>query len=82
MRHQQCANIQNITGPVLYYDRAVEPTVRMPLDEIAVQHTRATEKTQAAADQMLDYLATHHDAIIRYHKSAIILHIHSAASCF
>jgi hypothetical protein len=41
---------------------------------------QTTEKTQAAADQLLDYLPAHPDATIRYHKSDMILHIHSDAS--
>jgi hypothetical protein len=32
---------------------------------------------QAAMNQMLDYLATHPDATIRYHASDMVLHIHS-----
>jgi hypothetical protein len=35
---------------------------------------------QAATNQLLDYLATHPDATIRYHASDMILHIHSDAS--
>jgi hypothetical protein len=66
---QQCLTIQKVTGSVLYYAIAVDPTV-----------TKATEKTQAAKHQMLDYLATHPDATIRYHASDMILHIHSDAS--
>jgi hypothetical protein len=49
----------------------------MPLNDIATEQTKATEKTQAATNQMLDYLATHPDATIRYHASDMILHIHS-----
>jgi hypothetical protein len=75
-------HIQKITGSVLYYARAVDPTVIMPLSDIATEQTKATEKTQAAANQLLDYLATHPDATIRYHKSDMILHIHSDASYF
>ena len=52
----------------------------MPLNDIATEQTKATEKTQAATNQMLDYLATHPDATIRYHASDMILHIHSDAS--
>jgi hypothetical protein len=69
-----------VTGSVLYYARAVDPTVLMPLNDIATEQTKATEKTQATKNQMLDYLATHPDATIRYHASVIILHIHSDAS--
>jgi hypothetical protein len=44
------------------------------------QQTKVTEKMQAATNQLLDYLATHPDATIRYHASDMILHIHSDAS--
>jgi hypothetical protein len=76
---KQCTNIQKITGSVLYYNRAVYTNVLMPLNQISTEQTKATEKTQATSDQLLDYLATHPDATIRYHKSDIILHIHSDA---
>jgi hypothetical protein len=77
---KQCTNIQKITGSVIYYTRAVDRTVLMTLNDIATEQTNDTEKTQAAADQLLDYLATHPDATIRYHASDMILHIHSDAS--
>jgi hypothetical protein len=77
---QQCITIQKVTGSVLYYAIAVDPTVLMPLNDIAMEQTKAKEKTQAAMNQMLDYLATHPDATIRYHASDMILHIHSDAS--
>jgi hypothetical protein len=76
----QCLTIQKVTGSVLYYARAVDPTVLMPLNDIATEQTKATENTQAATNQLLDYLATHPDATIRYHASDMILHIHSDAS--
>jgi hypothetical protein len=77
---QQCLTIQKVTGSILYYARAVDPTVLMPLNDIATEQTKATEKTQAATNQMLDYLATYPDATIRYHASDMVLHIHSDAS--
>jgi hypothetical protein len=77
---KQCLTIQKVTGSVLYYARAVEPTILMPLNDIATEQTKATEKTQAATNQLLDYLATHPDATIRCHASDIILYIHSDAS--
>jgi hypothetical protein len=64
----------------LYYARVVYPTIVMPLNDIATEQTKATEKTQAATNQLLDYLETHPDATIRYHASDMILHIHSNAS--
>jgi hypothetical protein len=77
---QQCLTIRKVTGSVLYYAIAVDLTVLMPLNDIATEQTKATEKTQAATNQMMDYLATHPDATIRYHASDMILNIHSDAS--
>jgi hypothetical protein len=39
---KQCTNIQNITGSVLCYARAVDPTLLMPLNDIDTEHTKAT----------------------------------------
>jgi hypothetical protein len=52
----------------------------MPLNGIAMEQTKATEKTQATTNQLLDYLAMHPDATIKYRASDMILHIHSDAS--
>jgi hypothetical protein len=41
---QQCLTIQKVTGYVLYYARAVDPTVLMPLNDITTEQTKATEK--------------------------------------
>jgi hypothetical protein len=80
LRAKQCLKIQKVTGSAMYYARAVNPTVLIPLYDIATEQTKATEKTQAATNQLLDYLATRPDATIRYHASDMILHIHSDAS--
>jgi hypothetical protein len=40
----QCLNIQKVTGSILYYARSVDPTVLMPLNDIATEETKATEK--------------------------------------
>jgi hypothetical protein len=77
---KQCLNIQKVTVSVLYYAKEVDPTVLMRLNDTATEKTKATEKTQAATNQLLDYLATHPGATIIYHASDMILHIHSDAS--
>jgi hypothetical protein len=68
------------SGSVLHYAITVEPAVIMPLNEIAMEQKKATEKTQVETDQMLDYPTTHPDATIGYHASGMILHIQSDAS--
>jgi hypothetical protein len=54
---KQCTNIQRIIVSVLYYARALDPIVLMPLTDITTEQIKATEKTQASTDQFLDYLA-------------------------
>jgi hypothetical protein len=61
---QQCLTIQKVTGSVVYYAIVVDPTVLMSLNDIATEQTKATEKTQVATNQFLDYLATHPYATI------------------
>jgi hypothetical protein len=77
---KQCLTIQKVTESVLYYARAMDPTVLMPLNDIATEQTKETEKTQGATNHLLDFLVTHPDSIIRYYASDMILHIHSDAS--
>jgi hypothetical protein len=77
---KQCLTMQKVTGSDLYYARAVDPTVLMPLNDIATEKTKVTDKAQAATNQLLDYMPTRPDATIRYHASDVILHIHIDAS--
>jgi hypothetical protein len=39
---QKCLTIQKVTGSVLFYARAVDPTVLMPLNDIATEQTKDT----------------------------------------
>jgi hypothetical protein len=41
---KQCLTIQKVTGSVLCYARAVDPTVLMPLNDISMEQTKATVK--------------------------------------
>jgi hypothetical protein len=72
--------IQQIVGNILYYARAVNMTVLMALSSIAVEQTKATEKTLGRCLQLLDYLASNSEAKVRYHASDMIMNLHSDAS--
>jgi len=72
--------IQQIVGSLLYYGRAVDPTILVALGSIASQQNKPTETTAAAVTKLLNYVATHPNAVIRYHRSDMILHVHSDAS--
>ena len=46
--------VQKIVGSILYYARAGDMTVLMALSSIAVEQTKATEKTMGRCIQLLD----------------------------
>ena len=72
--------VQQIVGSILYYARAVDMTVLMALSLLAIEQTKATEKTLAKWVQLLDYLAHHSTAKVGFYASDMIINIHSDAS--
>jgi Reverse transcriptase (RNA-dependent DNA polymerase) len=72
--------LQQITGKFQYYSRAVDPTMNVTLSTLASQQTHGTKLTEADANKLLNYCATHPDATIRYYPSDMILKVHSDAS--
>eukprot|EP00957_Ditylum_brightwellii_P121967 9301428-Ditylum_brightwellii.AAC.1 len=77
---QEKTRIQQILGTLLFYTRAVDPTMRMALNAIAAEQEHPTSKMAAAIVQLLNYCATHPEATIWYHASDMVLHIHRDAS--
>ena len=55
-------------------------TVLMALSSIAVEQTKATEQTMGRYIELLDYLATNLQAMIRYVALDMVMNIHSDAS--
>jgi hypothetical protein len=72
--------LQQRTGTLLYYARAVDPTLMMPINIVASEQSRATAVTADKVIKLLNYCNTHPETKIRYHASDMILHIHSYAS--
>jgi hypothetical protein len=72
--------LQEIVGVLLFYARAIDSTMLVALGSLAAAQSQGTEATAKAAIHLLNYAATHPDATIRYHASAMFLHIHSDAS--
>jgi hypothetical protein len=70
--------IQEVVGVLLYYARAVDSTMLVALSTIASAAKSAA--TAQAITQLLNYCATHPDAVVRYHASDMVLHVHSDAS--
>jgi hypothetical protein len=72
--------LQQIVGTLLYYARAVDSTMLVALGTLAEDQTKGTTNTEQAAQQLLDYAATHPNAILQYNASDMQLHIDSDAS--
>jgi hypothetical protein len=72
--------IQAVTGTLLYYARAVDSTILTTLNAIATQQAAPTQDTLEEIQQVLDYCASQEEAILTYHKSSMILAVHSNAS--
>jgi hypothetical protein len=72
--------LQQLTGTLLYYARAFDPTLIMPINVLASEQSNATEVTAYKVIKLLNYCNTHPETKIRYHASDMILHIQSDAS--
>ena len=67
--------LHKIVGKLLYYARAIDPTMLMALNSLTKVQTKPTIETSKQITQFLNYSATHPDAITEYRKSGMILHI-------
>jgi hypothetical protein len=73
-------HLQQLGGTLLYYARAVDPTLSMPVNVLTSEQTRATDETAGNIIKLLNYFTTHPEATLRYHASDMILNIHSDMS--
>ena len=71
--------VQAVTGTLLYYARAVDPTILTALSSIATKQAKPTQQTLKKVKQLLDYCASQDNAIITYNVSKMILAVHSDA---
>jgi hypothetical protein len=71
--------LQQLTSKLLYYDRALDPAIIMPINVLASSQSIAITVT---ADKVIKLLILQHSSRNkkRYHASDMILHIHSDAS--
>ena len=72
--------IQEVTGTLLYYARCVDASMLAALGSLATQQANPTQNTMKKVKQLLDYVATHPDAIVTYNASNMVLAAHSNAS--
>jgi hypothetical protein len=72
--------LQQLTGTLLYYARAFDQTLIMPINALASEQSNATEVKSDKVLKLLNYCNTHQETKIRYHTSDMILHKYSDAS--
>ena len=58
--------IQSIVGALLYYTRAVDPSMYPALNEVSLTQSFPTQRTLNQCNQLLVYVSTHPNATIRY----------------
>ena len=73
-------SVQQVLGSFLYYARAIDLTILHALSAIASEQSKPTERTMKRVQQLLDYLNTNPNAVIRFRSSNMILNAHSDAS--
>ena len=76
---QGTKRIHVIVGALLYYSRAVENKLLVGLSTIGSQQASATQRTNEAINQILDYCATYPSDGIIYCSSNMVLCAHSDA---
>jgi hypothetical protein len=72
--------LQQVIGTLLYYARAIDNTMLVAIGSIASAQNNGTEATMQEVTHLLNYCATHPNAVIRFKASDMVLHIHSDAS--
>ena len=72
--------VQSVVGSLLYYARALDPTLLTALNHIGTSQAQPTHHTKDQCKRLMDYVCTYQNAFIRYHASDMILHIDSDAA--
>jgi hypothetical protein len=72
--------VQEILGTLLYYARAVDCTMLPAIGSLASEQAKGTKNTMRKIVQLLNYCASHPDAVVRYTASDMVLHVESDAS--
>ena len=73
--------VQSIMSNLLYYSRAVYPTMISALKYISIQQSKPTAHNINKYNHLLDYAATYPNVVIRYHASGMIIHSDTNDAC-
>jgi hypothetical protein len=77
---KEIKRVQDIISTLLYYARAVDPTLLSALSAIAECQSNGTRAVADVCHQLLDYVTTHPNAGIRYKAWGMVLSVHTDTS--
>ena len=77
---KQITHIQRAVGKLLYYARAVDPTMLHAINDISLSAAKGTEATLDAITYLLNYAHTHPNTEIIYRASDMVLRVDSDAA--
>jgi hypothetical protein len=72
--------LQSVIGTLLYYSRAVDPSICTALHELGSIQSQPTEKDMKKMERLLGYVSKHRNMAIRFYASNMILQLLSDAS--
>jgi hypothetical protein len=72
--------LQSVVGTLLYYSRAVDPSMCTAVHQLGSVQSKPTENVMTSMDRLLRYVSTHSNNEIRYYASTMILQLMSDAS--
>ena len=77
---EKIRRVQDVVGTFVWYGALCDPTLAASLSALATRQSKGTDNVKKASHQLLDCLATHPNAAIRYHASNMILALDTDAS--
>ena len=72
--------LQSVIGTLLYYSRAVDPSICTAVHELGSVQSKPTENDMAKMERLLQYVSRHRNNGIRFYASSMILQSMSDAS--
>jgi hypothetical protein len=72
--------LQVVVGTLLYYSRAVDPSIATAVHELGSVQSQPTQNDMRKMDRLLGYVSRHPNIGVRYYASTMILQLMSDAS--
>ncbi len=77
---QDKKRLQSVVGTLLYYSRAVDPTICTAVHELGSIQSQPTEKDMKKMFRLLGHASRHRNIGVRYYASNMLLQLLSDAS--